>query len=143
MTTELFLKWLDHFLKHAPDERPLLLIMDQHETHYHHQVIDVCRAIQIEILLLPPHRTHILQPLDISIFNPLKAIFTQLATRMELVRGDMVSKKQFSSPETCPRKGHHCRQLSHSEQKGKSGSKETTAMFNAANCNHSVLSCVK
>ena len=29
MTTELFKKWLDHFIKY---ERPLVLIMEQHET---------------------------------------------------------------------------------------------------------------
>lgn len=31
--SELFMKWLAFFVKHAPAERPLLLIMDQHKTH--------------------------------------------------------------------------------------------------------------
>ncbi|KAK7130403.1 hypothetical protein R3I93_019897 [Phoxinus phoxinus] len=39
-----------------------------------------------------------LQPLDISVFNPLKGVFSTLASRMGLVRGDMVvGKKHFSS----------------------------------------------
>ena len=98
MTSELFRKWLDHFIKLTPQERPLVLIMDQHETHCGRHVIDVCRANHIEILLLPPHTTHMLQPLDISVFNPLKADFSTLASRMGLVRGDMmIGKKQFSS----------------------------------------------
>lgn len=98
LTTELFLKLLDHFIKHALAERPLILIMDQHETQSHHQVISVCRANHTEILLLPPHMTHILQLLDIGVFNLLKAVFTKMATWMGMVRGDMVvGKKQFSS----------------------------------------------
>ncbi|CAM4570323.1 unnamed protein product [Leuciscus chuanchicus] len=98
MMAELFLKWLDHFIKYAPPARPLVLIMDQHETHCGRQIIDVCRENQIEILLLPPHTTHMLQPLDISVFNPLKGMFSTVASRMGLVRGDMViGKKHFSS----------------------------------------------
>ncbi|XP_067283522.1 uncharacterized protein [Pseudorasbora parva] len=98
MTAELFLKWLDHFIKYAPPARPLVLIMDQHETHCGRQIIDVCRENQIDILLLPPHTTHMLQPLDISVFNPLKGVFSTLASRMGLVRGDMVvGKKHFSA----------------------------------------------
>ncbi|XP_077062847.1 uncharacterized protein LOC143715091 [Siphateles boraxobius] len=99
MTAELFLKWLDHFIKYAPPARPLVLIMDQHETRCGRQIIDVCRENQIEILLLPPpHTTHMLQPLDISVFSPLKGVFSTLASRMGLVRGDMVvGKKHFSS----------------------------------------------
>lgn len=98
MTTELFRKWLNHFGKHNPQELPLFLVMDQHETHCGWHVIDMCRANAIEIVLLPPHTTHMLQPLDISVFNPLKAVFSTLASHMGLVRGDMViGKKQFSS----------------------------------------------
>ncbi|KAL7408191.1 hypothetical protein ABVT39_019599 [Epinephelus coioides] len=59
MTGELFIKWLDHFINHAPPEHPPLLIMDQHETHCSRHIIDRCRANQVEILLLPPHHTHV------------------------------------------------------------------------------------
>lgn len=98
MTTELFRRWLDHFVKHTPQERPLVLIMDQHETHCGHHVTDMCRANELEIVLLPPHTAHMLQLLDMSVFNPLKAVITTLASRMVLVRRDMVTgKKQFSS----------------------------------------------
>ncbi len=30
MDSELFLKWLHYFIRYAPEERPLILIMDQH-----------------------------------------------------------------------------------------------------------------
>ncbi|ROL41877.1 Myb-like protein V [Anabarilius grahami] len=97
MDSELFLKWLRHFVKYAPEERPLILIMDQHETHVSKDVIMYCRENKIEILCLPAQTTHILQPLDIAVFNPLKTAFSTMASRMGLVRGDLVvGKKQFS-----------------------------------------------
>ncbi|XP_042578769.1 tigger transposable element-derived protein 6-like [Cyprinus carpio] len=98
MDSELFLKWLHHFIRYAPEERPLILIMDQHETHVSKEVIMFCREKNIEILCLPAHTTHILQPLDIAVFNPLKTAFSTMASRMGLVRGDIVvGKKQFSA----------------------------------------------
>ncbi len=100
--SELFLKWLHHFIKYAPEERPLILIMDQHETHVSKDVIMFCRENKVEILCLPAHTTHILQPLDIAVFNPLKTAFSIMASRMGLVRGDIVvGKKQFSAILKC------------------------------------------
>ncbi|KAJ8348791.1 hypothetical protein SKAU_G00273800 [Synaphobranchus kaupii] len=60
MDGELFLKWLHHFIKYAPEERPIILIMDQHETHVSKEVIILCRDNKIEILCLPAHTTHVL-----------------------------------------------------------------------------------
>ncbi len=98
MDSELFLKWLHYFIRYAPEERPLILIMDQHETHVSKDVIIFCRENKVEILCLPAHSTHILQPLDIAVFNPLKTAFSTMASRMGLVRGDIVvGKKQFSA----------------------------------------------
>ncbi len=92
MDSELFLKWLHHFIT------PLILIMDQHETHVSRDVIMFCRENKVEILCLPAHTTHILQPLDIAVFNPLKTAFSTMASRMGLVRGDIVvGKRQFSA----------------------------------------------
>ncbi|KAG5278043.1 hypothetical protein AALO_G00094560 [Alosa alosa] len=51
MDSDLFLKWLGHFVKYARQERPLLLFMDQHEAH----------------------------PLDVAVYGSLKAAFSRLA----------------------------------------------------------------
>ncbi|CAM4512565.1 unnamed protein product [Leuciscus chuanchicus] len=61
-------------------------------------VVDLCRGNGVEVVCLPSHTTHALQPLDVSLFGPLKEAFTKLATNMGLVRGDLVrGKKHFSS----------------------------------------------
>ncbi|CAM4568477.1 unnamed protein product [Leuciscus chuanchicus] len=49
------------------------------------------------MICLPAHTTDILQPLDIAVFNPLKTGFSTMASRMGLVRGDLVVGKEFSS----------------------------------------------
>ena len=74
ITTELFESWLcEHFLKHAVSERPLLLLLDGHSTHYQPRLIRYARDNQIILLCLPPHTTHEAQPLDCTVFSPLKA----------------------------------------------------------------------
>jgi hypothetical protein len=49
-----------------------LLIMDGHISHITANLIAFCMQNMIDLLILPPHTSHILQPLDISVFAPLK-----------------------------------------------------------------------
>ncbi|XP_076155223.1 uncharacterized protein LOC143138689 [Alosa pseudoharengus] len=90
--------WLGPFVKYARQERPLLLFMDQHEAHVGKGVVDFCRANQIEVVCLPAHTTHVLQPLDVAVYSSLRAAFSRLAREMGLVRGDLVlGKRHFSA----------------------------------------------
>ncbi|KAL2089186.1 hypothetical protein ACEWY4_016085 [Coilia grayii] len=96
MDSDLF-KWLEHFVRYARQERPLLLFMDQHEAHVGTGVVDFCRANQIEVVCLPSHTTHVLQPLDVSVYGPLKAAFTDMARCLGLVRGNLtIGKRNFT-----------------------------------------------
>ncbi|XP_062849708.1 uncharacterized protein LOC134311989 [Trichomycterus rosablanca] len=95
MEGELFLEWLDHFIKFAPAERPLLLYLDQNESHVYKEVVDFCSGNGIEVVCLPAHVSHLLQPLDVAVFGALKTAFTAVALR---TGGDMVDgKRQFSA----------------------------------------------
>ncbi|KAL2082586.1 hypothetical protein ACEWY4_022404 [Coilia grayii] len=97
MDSDLFLKWLQHFVRYARQERPLLLFMDQHEAHVGTGVVDFCRTNQIEVVCLPSHTTHVLQPLDVSVYGPLKAAFTDMARCLGLVRGNLnLGKRNFT-----------------------------------------------
>jgi len=74
ITTELFESWLcEHFLKHAVRERPLLLLLDGHSTHYQPDLVRYAVSNQVLLLCLPPHTTHEAQPLDCTVFSPFKA----------------------------------------------------------------------
>ncbi|XP_065667788.1 uncharacterized protein LOC136088062 [Hydra vulgaris] len=70
---EIFLKWFDHFVEygHPSKDHPLLLIMDNHKTHISFELMDKAKESNV----VPPHRSHKLQPLDRSVFGPLKKFY--------------------------------------------------------------------
>ena len=72
--SELFELWFEkHFLKYAPPQRPLLLLIDGHSSHYQPSLIRTALLNNVIIFCLPPHTTHLAQPLDKTCFSPLKA----------------------------------------------------------------------
>ena len=52
--------------------RPLLLTMDGYSGHFTEHTLDIAEELQILIVLLPANATHILQPLDVAVFEPFK-----------------------------------------------------------------------
>ncbi|XP_030752233.1 uncharacterized protein LOC115879477 [Sitophilus oryzae] len=69
-----FLKYLQHFQKYASatiDHR-VLLLLDNHASHISIQALDYCSESGIVVLSFPPHCSHKLQPLDRSVYGPLK-----------------------------------------------------------------------
>ncbi|XP_068567903.1 uncharacterized protein [Cebidichthys violaceus] len=98
MDSELFRKWfVGHFLKFAAQERPLLLIMDGHQSHLDPELVRAAQREGVILLCLPPHTSHILQPLDVSFFGPLKANFSGVTGDLLAVSHSfLVSKKEFS-----------------------------------------------
>lgn len=76
---DLFLKWLQHFQKHRLPGK-CLLILDGHASHCSLKCLNYCTDNEIELLCLPPHTTHVLQPLDRTLFKPLKTFYHQEAT---------------------------------------------------------------
>ncbi len=55
-----------------------LLIVDGHASHVSNEFIKFVKANKIICLCLPPHSTHLLQPLDVSVFGPLKQNYKKL-----------------------------------------------------------------
>ena len=69
-----FLTWLKHFVEYAkPSEsQPILLILDNCSSHVDVSIIDYAKKHYITLLSFPPHCSHRLQPLDVSVFGPNK-----------------------------------------------------------------------
>ena len=79
MNSDLFLQWLsNHFLVYAPPSRPLLLLLDGHSSHYCPETIRIAAENKIIMFALPPHTTHLTQPLDRGCFAPLKVFWRQM-----------------------------------------------------------------
>ncbi len=77
-TNELGLAWLQHFIQHTQAQRVgshRLLIIDGHESHKSLAFQDLCEESNIITLCMPPHSSHILQPLDVGCFAPLKQAY--------------------------------------------------------------------
>ena len=74
MHGEAFLKFMEHFKDYVnpTQEKPVLLLLDNHATHVHIDVISFAKQNHIVLLSYPPHCSHKLQPLDVSVFGPLK-----------------------------------------------------------------------
>lgn len=70
MTETNFLDWFrNQFIPHLPEEHPVLLILDCHESHVKYDVRQLAVQHGIEIAKLPAHTTHILQPLDVAVIK--------------------------------------------------------------------------
>ena len=78
-TNKLGLQWLKHF-DGATKERTAgthrLLIIDGHESHNSAEFKEYCAEHKIITLCMPPHSSHLLQPLDVACFGPLKRAYS-------------------------------------------------------------------
>lgn len=95
---ELFELWFcRHFLAYVPPVRPLLLLMDGHSSHYQPAVITRAAEEGVILFTLPPHTSHLTQPLDKGCFGPLKRYWRE--ERWNYVCGNLgkvVTRYQFS-----------------------------------------------
>jgi hypothetical protein len=53
-----------------------LLVLDGHGSHVTMDFIDYCDQNRILLMILPPHSTHTLQPLDVGMFKPLSTAYS-------------------------------------------------------------------
>ena len=74
MTTTAYINWFRNiFIPSLPEERPLLLVLDGHSSHISFEDRELAIENGVHMLKLPPHLTHLLQPLDVGVFKPMKA----------------------------------------------------------------------
>ena len=75
-----------------------MLLLDGHSSHYEPDTIRLAAEEEVIILCLPPHTTHVSQPLDVSFFRPLKVYWSEgCHMYMQENPGRVVTKYQFSS----------------------------------------------
>jgi hypothetical protein len=79
-TNEIGVEWLKHFIKHTDGKvvgTRRLLILDGHESHHSLEFQKLCKENNIYTLCMPPHSSHLLQPLDVGCFSPLKRAYSR------------------------------------------------------------------
>ena len=81
MNDEIGTQWFrDVFLPNCGAARPQLLILDSHHSHEVLDLLEMAKEQHVTILALPPHTTHMLQPLDRVVFKPFKTAYRKHCT---------------------------------------------------------------
>ena len=83
MTSYLFSAWISHFIASiqqtygiSPTRRHLL-ILDGHNSHCTLEVVRAAKDVGLDLITLPSHTSHALQPLDVAVFKPFKQFFRE------------------------------------------------------------------
>ena len=72
-----------------------LLILDGHKSHLNQDFMDYCLENKILTLCMPSHSSHILQPLDVVCFSPLKRKYSQRVRDLARRRVFHINKEGF------------------------------------------------
>lgn len=92
------LHWLDEvFLPETQDgDEYRILLLDGHASHISIEFMWKSYQNNVLLIFLPPHSTHILQPLDRSCFSPIKTSYrNQIADLASLENSAPIKKTRF------------------------------------------------
>ena len=97
-TNELAMDWIRHFeeftvLRKLGAYR--LLILDGHESHHSDEFEEYSKEHNIITLCMPPHSSHILQPLDVGCFGPLKKSYGRQIEHLMRQQCTHITKEDF------------------------------------------------
>lgn len=92
------LEWLKHFDKHTSSQAKgsyRMLVLDGHESYESIEFQDYCKCHNIITLGLPPHSSHLTQPLDIGCFSVLKRAYGRQIEVLMKAHINHVTKVEF------------------------------------------------
>lgn len=100
MESQSYLSWFKRFIEFteaSPDSEKKLLFIDGHVSHVSYQLINLAYENNIILFRLPAHTTHLLQPLDVSVFRPVKDKWRQvLKVFLKSNNFNEISKSDFT-----------------------------------------------
>ena len=97
---DLAIDWLKHFDKHSRKGQVgawRMLIMDGYGSHMTYEFFTYAKRNHIELFRLPPHSTHLTQPLDVGCFQPFKHYHSEGIDEMVRLGGADFDKLDFLS----------------------------------------------
>lgn len=90
---------VDHLIplpKKISDTRfPLFFILDVHSSHMTWRFLSHCLNHNVRVLCLPPHSTHLLQPLDVGVFSALQKAYSKEVDSYVRNVPDVIRKGNF------------------------------------------------
>ena len=72
---------MKHFITNArpSQDHQVVLIMDNHQSHLSYEALSLAKENFVHIITLQPHTSNKTQPLDRTVFGPMKTHYNQLA----------------------------------------------------------------
>ncbi|KAK8120394.1 transposase [Apiospora kogelbergensis] len=99
ITDETAIEWLEKvFIPNTAPEDPSeyrLLVVDGHGSHTATDFMYLCFRHRIRLLFLPPHTSHVLQPLDLAVFSPLKTAYRKVLGNVNQFSNSTVIGKRY------------------------------------------------
>ncbi len=92
------LRWLEHFDRFSQKHQKgawRMLVMDGYGSHHTREFLSYCEDHKIIPFGLPSHTTHLLQPLDVCVFQPLKHWHSEAVNRAVQMGDETFSKVEF------------------------------------------------
>jgi hypothetical protein len=72
-----------------------ILLCDGYKSHFTREILKFCEGRLIHIFALPPHTSHILQPLDVVLFQPYKHFHAKAVDRATRTECSQFNKLEF------------------------------------------------
>jgi hypothetical protein len=72
-----------------------LLIVDSYESHNLHEFYKYCKEEKIIVLCMPPYLSHLLQPLNVGCFSPLKRAYSDEINSLAWYGTKKIKKEAF------------------------------------------------
>lgn len=102
MTCESFFEYITNvffpYLEQNNIERPVVMFLDGHSSHFSLHLSNFCSEKGIVLIGLIPNATHLLQPMDVALFHPLKNEWKKTVRewRINSNNGERLKREDFS-----------------------------------------------
>src|SRR5271154_3521892 len=73
-----------------------MLICDEHDSHITSDFVGHCMNNNILLMILPPHSSHLIQPLNVRVFESLKKLLSSKLKSLLRTRVARIHKPEFT-----------------------------------------------
>lgn len=86
-----FCNWVETvvipFYRRQSANEPKVIIGDNLPSHMSIEIVKLCEEHNIRMVFLPPNSTHLLQPLDVAVFKPMKTAWKKILIKFKKGEG--------------------------------------------------------
>ena len=71
-------------VQHMAKKLPVILVFDGYHSYLSLKLIELAHTHNVHLFCFPPHCTHILLPLDVAVFGPVKAAWWKVLKQHQM-----------------------------------------------------------